>query len=180
MILTFASTLVLPLEYSIYLGVALSLGLYLYSSSQGVKAVRLIPLEPHQFRAEPLKKQLPSGEPVIISVSGHLYFAAMKQLEDLLPEPDGTSQTVVILRLRDNDYLGSTGIHFLQRYIAKLEMGGGKLILSGVSPKIQHQLEQSGFLQRIGKDNIFYEDDIIFSSTERALDYANQWLEEQK
>jgi SulP family sulfate permease len=173
MVATFISTLVFPLEYSIYIGVGLSLAMYAYSSAETIQVTRLIPMGDHRFREIPLPKQLPHNETTIIWVSGNLYFAAVKRLEELLPSADGVENAIVILRLRGNEYLGSTGIRLLRQYADKLEAKGGKLILSGVGKSIKRQLEKTRAFEQFGHENIFCADDIIFDATERALQYAS-------
>lgn len=180
MLITFLGTLLLPLEYSIYLGVILSLVLYVYTSSTQLTVKQLVMTDEHRFRQQQLPTTLPDNQPVIISVTGHLFFAAVKHLEKLLPKPDGTQRPVVILRLRDNQYLGSTGIQFLRRYSEQLRDRGGKLILTGVGENIQAQLERTGFIHELGEDSVFYSSDVIFSSTENALAYAKVWLQKEQ
>lgn len=180
LIVTFLSTFLFPLEMSIYFGVLVSLLLYVYSSSKSVKVVQLVPIGAGRFREEPLPKQLTPGEVVIVSVSGHLYFAAASHLEERLPLPKGGGPSVVILRLRDNFYLGSTGARLLDTYAQRLESCGGKLILAGVGETMRIQLERSGELARLGPDSVFYADPVVFSSTERAYEYAQSWLAAQR
>ncbi len=175
LVITFLSTLFLPLELSIYIGVLISLLLYIYQSATDIKVVRLIQLPDHHFQEAELPKSFPDGEPLVISVSGNLYFAAISRLEQLLPKPDQTTNVpVVVLRLRDNVYLGTTGIGFLKAYARKLEAKGGKLILAGISERVRGQLERT---QELGSlEPIFFADAVIFSATERAIDYANNLL----
>lgn len=174
---TCLATLVLPLEYSIYLGVVLSLALYVYNSASNIKIVRLVPNGGHQFREESVPQTLPSGEPVILSVSGNLYFAAVYKLRAQLPEPGDAQRPVVILRLRDNAYLGSTGIRLLEVYAAQLEARQGKLLLAGIGPQIEAELRRTGSLDRLGRDNLFPAGNTIFAGTENALAYACAWLQ---
>ncbi len=176
MIITFVSALVLPLEYSIYVGVALSLGLYVYSSSQMITLTRLVPLPNGHFLEAPIPSRLPDDEPVILCARGSLYFAAVHRLEELLPLPRDSRRPVVILRMRGNQYLGSTGIRFLRHYAAQLRSHGGDLILSGISDKVRAEIERTGALGTPGPIQIFYAQDEIFHATEDALAYARRWL----
>lgn len=178
MSITFISAFIFPLEYSIYIGVALSLGLYIYTSSQNIEVDRLVPVGNGHFREERPPKNLPSRQPIILSVTGHLFFAAIKKLEDSLPAVADAEYPVVILRLRHNQYLGSTGLDLLRQYTRQINARHGKLILAGVSPNIHDQLEKSGELEKIGIDRIFYASDVVFQATEEALDYAEKWLRE--
>ncbi|MBN1565491.1 MAG: SulP family inorganic anion transporter, partial [Anaerolineae bacterium] len=175
---TFASTLILPLEYSIYIGVGLSLAIYAYTSASNIHVSCLIPLGDQHYRETAIPAELPSREPVVLSVSGNLYFAAVKRLEELMPSPQSAERPVVILRLRDNQYLGSTGIRFLEHYNQQLRERGGKLILTGVGPKIEHELERTNHLDYFGEHSVFKAGDQVFDATEHALAYARTWLAE--
>ncbi len=177
MLLTFASTLVLPLEYSIYLGVVLSLALYVYTSAGNLRVVHLVPTGDGHFREAELPASLPSRQPVLITVYGHLYFAAVRSLEEQLPPPTDSQQPVVILRLRNNQYLGSTGIRLLRRYANALHARDGRLILAGVSTEVREQLERTGTIALLGEGNVFPASDVVFNASESALAHAQVWLD---
>lgn len=179
MVATFLSTLLLPLEYSIYVGVALSMILFIYSSSHNVKVVRLIPLGDHRFREEAPPKVLPTNSTVIISVHGHLYFAAIQQLEQDLPEIPENAGTVVILRLRNNRYMGSTGIHLLERYAQKLRANGGRLMMTGISNDVFSQLKRTHAIEFFGEENLFPQCEVVFEATEKAMQIATDWLNQK-
>ncbi|MFZ4815078.1 MAG: SulP family inorganic anion transporter [Phototrophicaceae bacterium] len=172
---TFITTLIAPLEYSIYLGVALSLILYIYNSASRIRLSRLVPLGNGHFREERVPKALPAHDVVILSVIGTVYFAAVRRLEELMPDPDTADHTVVILRLRDNPDLGSTGIRFMEQYAERLKQRGGRLILCGVDPAARGQMERTRAIGVFGAENIFYATDVIFESTERAYQDALAW-----
>ncbi|MCE2490973.1 MAG: STAS domain-containing protein [Anaerolineae bacterium] len=122
---------------------------------------------------------MPGNDVVVISVAGNLYFAAISRLENSLPLPGKNSQgSVVILRLRDNQYLGSTGIAFLREYARKLEGGGGRLLLAAVSHDVQRQLDRTGEADWFAP--VFPAEDVIFASTRRALAWARDWLRQQE
>jgi SulP family sulfate permease len=177
---TFISTLVMPLEYSIYIGVLLSLLLYVYTSAGNITAMRLVPAQNGHYEEVPLPAVLPSHEPIIVTVYGNLYFAAVGALEHLLPLPGDSELPIVILRLKGNHYLGSTGIRLLERYAAQLEARGGVLILCGLGEVIIGQLQRTGALDRLGKENVFGEQKVLLASTSAALQRARDWLAEQE
>lgn len=177
MLLTLVSTLVLPLEYSIYLGVLLSLSFYVYTSASAVRIRQLTPTGNGHFRESDVPRTLPDHQVTLITVEGHLFFAAVKKLEELLPSPKGAAQPVVILRLRNNPYLGSTGIRFLEQYAEQLARQGGTLVLSGVGDSVKRQLEHTGALEILGRDKVFYANEVYFAATESALQYAGSWLQ---
>lgn len=178
MVTTFLSTLLLPLEYSVYLGVVLSLGLYIYQSSH-IRLAYLEPVEAHVFREGPVPETLPDSKPVLLSVQGALYFAAMRDLQTRLPDPDGAQCPVVILRLRGDTMLAGTGASLLVTYARQLRNQGGKMILCGVEDQVIRTLTRTGALEKIGEENVFLANEYLLSSTQQALDYARQWLAEQ-
>ena len=173
---TFASTLVLPLEFSIYIGVVLSLGMYVYTAADSIHIERLVPLPEGRYKVEPIPRTLPDNAVTIVSVTGHLFFAAVNRLEAALPNPRGCKRSIVILRMHNNDYLGSTGIRFLQTYNKQLRQGGGKLMLSGVTEPVYDQLNRTGAINDFGADNIFCSNKIYFNSTTAAYQVATDEL----
>ena len=179
MVVTFLSTLLFPLEYSVYIGVFLSLLMYVWSSASNLQIRRLVETDDGHFREEGVPEELPGNEAVVFSVAGNLYFAAVSRLEDLLPVPASNSgASVVILRLRDNQYLGSTGISFLREYARKLEAGGGRLLLAAVSQDVLQQLDRTGETDWL--EPIFPAEEVVFASTRRALAWARDWLEHKE
>ena len=175
---TLAATLIFPLEYSVYIGVAISLLIYAWSSAHNLQVRRLVQTADGAFREEALPQRLPERMPLVVSVAGNLYFAAVPLLEERLPQPaEDSERPVVVLRLRDNLYLGSTGIRFLKDYARKLEAAGGRLLLAGVSPDVHRQLQRAGATTWL--EPIFLAEEVVFASTRRALAWAEDWLQQQ-
>ena len=179
MVATLASTLIVPLEYSVYIGVALSLLLYIGESSH----IRLTTLErvgEHRYRESAPPRRLPDGEPVLLSLQGNLSFAAMRELLTRLPDASRSQRPVVIMRLRGDAMLAGTGVAVIMAYHRRLRARDGKLILCGVEPKTYATLERSGALDLLGEKNVFPAEEVVFASAERAYDYAKAWLAEQQ
>lgn len=178
MLATFISTLILPLEYSIYIGVSLSLALYIYSSAAWIQIVHLVKIGEHQYKEEAMPTHLPEDKVIVFSVYGHLFFAAVRRLEAMLPDPETANHTVVILRLRNNPYMGSTGLNLFRDYARKLDKHNSKLILTGIGEQVHKQFERTHKTAAAEDEpfEIFYANGIIFSATEKALDYAEEWL----
>ena len=175
MLITLASTLALPLEYSIYVGVALSLLLYIGLSSH----VNISRLEPagDTFRETAVPEHLPDAEPVILQVTGNLYFAAARDMQAKLPNPAGTARPVVILRLRGDELLAGTGIALLSTYAERLRARNGLLLLCGVGDQAIAALNKTSAMHGINSECVFRADDTLLTSMRSALTYAQQWLE---
>jgi SulP family sulfate permease len=175
LLVTLGSTLLLPLEWSLILGVGTRLVFYLRETSRDPQVIQL-EMNGTYFVERPLPSKLISRQPVIVSLRETLNFASVKSLDDFLPDPHDVEAPCVILRLRNQPTLGSTGIRLLLRYHAQIQRQGGHLLLSGVLPTLQKELEKSGALQIIGPKNVFYADDRLFHATEQALYRAQAWL----
>jgi SulP family sulfate permease len=165
MVATFVATLTLPLEYSIYVGVAISLALYVYASAEDVRVERLVPVG-ERFRVEPVPAVLSPNEVVVLSVHGNLYFAAIAALERKLPAPEHAHGATIILRLRDDAFLASTGLQFLARYDAALQRNGGELVLTGLSPALIQRLQQPPYA--FPRERLYPATPVIFEGTARA------------
>ncbi len=178
MVATFVATLFLPLQYSVFVGVALSLLLYVFQSSR-LHIAQLEPVGPYQFREIPFSPALPDRSLVILSVHGPLFFAAMRDLEQRLPVPRHARQPVLILRLRGDEMLAGTGTWTLVNYAERLRARGGKLILCGVEETVLKTLERTGALDKIGAENVFVARDVLLMSLQEAVEYAQEWLAAQ-
>lgn len=174
MVATFVTALLFPIEYSIYAGVIISLVLYVISSSEDLKLTELVPLGDNRFKVSEVPETLPDHAVTILSVTGHLYFAAITRLERLLPDPAASTGSIVILRLRDSAFLATTGIHFLERYDASLRKQGGQLILTGLSDEMVEHIQH--LPNTFSKLDVFVEDEILMGGTLRAYEYATDNL----
>lgn len=169
MVATFISTQVLPLQYSIYVGVFLSLGIYLVTSTRETSVVRLVPAGGGMFREEQPPARLAPGRLTILTVSGSVYFATLRALERSLPSPDGGEGAVVILALRGRVEAGSGLFRMLERYARQVSAHGSRLILAEVDPRLLAGLEETGAAAAIGRGNIFVATPVIGESLREAI-----------
>jgi sulfate permease, SulP family len=176
MVLTFGSTLVMPLQYAVLLGVVISILLFVFQQSNTIKVVEWV-TQPNGWPVErPAPKQLESGRATFLFVYGNLFYAAASTLENNLPDVEGTTRAVVILLLRGNEDVGSTVNEVFRRYAEALQSHSGKLILAGVSPALRSQLERTGLINLIGSENVFPATDAIGEAGNAALQAATDWL----
>lgn len=130
MIVTFVATLTLPLEWAVFIGVALGIGQFLAAS----RKPRVQLLEPRGDRFVPVK-QPDAGPIVVLEISGEGHFAAAGELErlalDLLPE----CPELVVVELSHARALRVAALLALERIDARIRACGGRLHLSGASPE---------------------------------------------
>jgi SulP family sulfate permease len=178
MLITFGSTLVMPLQYAVLLGVAISILLFVFQQSNTLRIVEWDIQETGWPVERPVPEQIESGRVTVLFIYGNLFYAAADIFEKKLPSADGTSRAVVILLLRGYEDIGSTVMAVLRRYTQALQANGGKLILAGVSPGLRDQLQRTGLLRMIGKENIFLATGTIGEAGNAALRAATDWLAE--
>ena len=72
--------------------------------------------------------------------------------------------------------MGSTGLNFFRDYARKLAKHNSKLVLAGISENVHKQFDRAHATDDYEPFEIFYANGIVFSATEHALDYAEEWL----
>ena len=180
MVITFISTLIIPVHQAVFVGVALSILIYFVSASSVVSVVELVRTPEGAYREQDPPQVLPSHEITILQIQGSIFFAAVDRLETMVPTARGSERPVVILRLRGYDTLNSTFINFIQRYVAQLKSAHGKLILVGVNDAVKEQLDRTGVTQEdLGERNIYQETAELFESMHTAETAASRWLDEK-
>jgi SulP family sulfate permease len=178
MLVTFGSTLVMPLQYAVFLGVAISILLFVFQQSNILRVVEWVAQEIGWPVERPAPEQLESAKVTVLYIYGNLFYAAADTFEKSLPAAEGTSRAVVILLLRGYEDVGSTVTEVLRRYTQSLQANTGKLILAGVSPGLRDQLQRTGMLNLIGEENIFPATETIGEAGNAALRAGTDWLSE--
>jgi sulfate permease, SulP family len=178
MLTTFLSTLVLPLEYAIYLGVLSSILIYLGESSH-INLSYIVEDESGDFLELPLER-VDAREPqiAIINIEGDLYFAAVEDLQNQMEQILDVGIKVLILRFRRTHLLASTGIMALDRLVKSAQIKNMAILFCGLREEVIEPLEGAGVLEKIGRSNIFLADRRLFRSTQNALQRAKNLLEE--
>ncbi len=176
MLATFALTLLIPLHWAIFAGVALTLLLYVYSSSSQVRLVRIVRGTDGGFEEQNAPARLTSNEVTALHAHGNGFFAAVATLEALLPAVEGATNAVVLFGLRGRESITTSGIVMLERYTRKLQAGGNKLMLVGVEPRVRSALDRTGITSLIGEENLFASTSSLGGPLNEALTAANEWV----
>jgi SulP family sulfate permease len=173
---TFLSTLFLPIQAAVGIGVVLTALLYVNRSSTDIAVVELVKRPDGQIEERESPKQLPSNTVTVLDVYGHLFYAGAQTLERLLPRPQDAQNVVVILRLRGLTTVGATLLEVLARYADKLEEVNGRLYLSGISEHVHDQIVRTGKLQLSGPVQAYEATAVRGQSTREAVADARTWL----
>jgi len=180
MIATFIATLLVGLQYAILFGMALSIVLHVFRQSNKVVVIEWV-LQPEGFPLEQRPpKKVPSNDLTILHVYGSLFFAAAKNMEEMLPNVEDTDHAVVVITLRGRVEVCSTFLTVLQRYAQALRACDSKLMLVGVDPAVFDQLSKTGVLKLIGEENVFLATPQIGVALNKAIAAATVWLDQHE
>lgn len=154
---TFLLTLLVPMQYAVMAGVGISVILFVAKQSNRVTVTcwEFRPGSPLPTETKP-PAVLPAGEIVVLAPYGSLFFASASVFESQLPVPEASSTgSVVVLRMRGKEDLGSTFINTIVRYHDSLGAVGSHLVLTGIGERVLGQLTNTGALGKLGTDNVF-------------------------
>ncbi len=169
---TFLSTLFLDLEYAIYVGVVLSLLVYLNRTSRPlVRALVPDGRDPRRRFAD--SRGLPECSQLkIVEVHGSLFFGAIDHVQQTLHEIDGRDprQKHVLIVADGINFADIGGAEMLAREARRRRAMGGGLYLLGVKPRTLEVLRAGGHLAAIGEENIFAKKAEAIAQIDKKLD----------
>ena len=177
--ITFVGTLLVPLQFAVLFGVALSLLLYVFRQSNQIRIKQWILQENGWPREQEPPQVLPGNEVTVLMPYGSLFFASAGAFEEQLPtvtEETDNAAAVIIMALHNE--LGSTMLEVLERYAVELKKRRSILMLAGVDKDVMAQLRLTGFLRKLGRENVFAKTDIVGESSIAANEAAEIWIEE--
>ena len=173
---TLLATLVMPLAYAILVGVMASLVVYLYRTSRPAMS-SLVPDPRHSERKlSPARERLPECPQLkILSVEGSIYFGAVDHVEshfDTLRELT-REQRRLLLVARNINFVDVAGAEALVREARKRRWDNGQLYLQGLRQPVDDVLNNGGFIEELGKENVFRSKreaiSAIFAQLDRAI-----------
>jgi len=174
---TFLSTLFLSLDTSIYIGIGASLVLFLKKAASPQ-------LVEYAFNdrgdlsevGESVKRH--NNQISIIHVEGELFFGAAEIFQDQIRFiAEDQNIRVFVLRLKNARHVDATSIVSLQQLLEFLNKSKRHLLISGINDDVERVLRNSGFLAKIGQDNVFRAEANPTMSTKRALLRASHLLQ---
>jgi SulP family sulfate permease len=174
--ITLISALFLKLDTAIYVGIGVSLALFLQKSSTPLlmeytfnDSGNLTALTKPEERSNPFIS--------IIHVEGDLYFGAADLFqEQVRRQAEDQNIKVFILRMKNARHLDASTVLALESLHDYLRQTDRHLVISGMSESVGRVLHNSGLDGKIGAENIFPVESNPTTSTKRALERAKQLL----
>ena len=175
---TLVAALFLELDTAVYVGIGVSLALFLRKAS----APSLVEYgfnEVGQLAELEDKKERRNSAISIVHVEGELFFGAADLFQEQVRYlADDDQIKVVILRMKNARHLDATSVMSLLQFHEYLQRTKRHLLISGINEEVERVLVRSGAMQKIGRDNIFAAESNLTMSTKRALLRASNLLQQ--
>ncbi|MHB0889272.1 SulP family inorganic anion transporter [Acidithiobacillus sp.] len=172
LLVTFFSTLLVELEFAIYLGVLLSLIFYLMRTSRP-NVISEVPDPRAPYRPLVHAPDLPYCPQVqMLRIDGSLFFGAVNHVEQRLLEleQERPQQKILIINARSINFLDIAGGEALVQEAKRRRRQGGDLYLYRVKPAVMEILQRGDFLEEIGTDHVFETRDEVIRHVFSLLD----------
>jgi len=165
----FVLTVIIDLTVAVEFGLLLAALMFIKRMAEQTKVDAHIELSDEEARTQsPAGREVPPGV-MIYRLFGAFFFGAADKLETALMASRQLPE-VLILRLREVVAIDATGINALEDMHEKLRKQGKRLILCGPHTQPLFALDNAGFLDAVGRDN-------VCADMESALARARKLLE---
>jgi len=172
---TFGLTVIVDLTAAIEIGMVLAVFLFMRRMAM-VTNVGVVTRELSEDDEEPVdpmaieKKDVPAGVEVF-EINGPFFFGAVEKFKESVSQVENAPK-VRIIRMRNVPAVDSTGLHVLDDLLKTSRKKGSHVLFSGVHAQPLMAFDNSGLLQKIGKES-------IYSNIDDALDKARNILKEE-
>ncbi len=172
-LVTFLATLTLPLQYAVYIGILLNIGLYLNKASR-LHLHEMVQTQYGPFVERPIRDRLGTQQVMFLQLEGDLFFAVADELQDRLAAIQASPVSVVIFRLKRTHMIDATVMEVLERFVNDMRRQNRHVLLCGVKTDLMRALRGYGLVDKIGKENVFPAGDNVFASAKAALARARE------
>ena len=177
MVVLILVALFVSLQAAVFVGVALSMLLYIIRQSNEV-TVKTAVFENGQLVYErDVEPDLAANSVITLQYYGSLFYASAQHFEDQLPKPTAESgKAVVIVNLRGQKDLDSSTLDMFTEYAQELQKHNCRLMLAGLEDSAQEKLARTGKMDIIGRENVFTKGAHYEESVLKARAEAEAWL----
>jgi SulP family sulfate permease len=174
LIVTILAALFIHIQIAILAGVALSLLVYLYRTSNPRLRARVPdPSSPTRKFTDPTPELPECPQVRLLRLDGSLFFGAVSSFRDSMLDfetraPDCKRFVIVMSGVNFVDVAGAEALALQAR---RLQARGGALYLIRVKERVFNLLERGGYLADIGSKNIFKSKTAALRTIYRTIDY---------
>jgi sulfate permease, SulP family len=154
LLVTFLSTLLLSIEFAIYVGVLLSIGLHLAATSHP----RIHSMVPDLKTGKMVGSAhgLTCCQMEIVFIEGSIFFGSAEFVLDdlqrrLRNHPDTAN---LLIRMHKVNTMDASGVHILEIVFEEVKSRGGTILFAGVNHRVFEVIKNSGLLKEIGESHV--------------------------
>jgi SulP family sulfate permease len=172
MVASFISTLFLPLQFAVLVGILLSFVVYVLRTS----VPRVIPVLPSENFKHfmPQLDRDPCVQMGIVDIFGDLYFGAVPHVDDVIRNhmEANPSQRFLLLRMFSVNQVDISGVHALEALVQAYRDRGGDVYMMRTQEPIVERLKSTAFYDFLGEDHFLPYQMAIDHLFHRVLDPA--------
>jgi SulP family sulfate permease len=174
LLVTFALTVLIDLTVAVQVGVVLAAFMFLKRMAQVTQVVHIteeLEEEAQETYGSPRsidRRFVPEGVQVF-EVQGSLFFAAVERFKDTLRAIE-QRPAVLVIRMRDVLSIDATGLQGLDEIRRDAEREGTVLLLTGIHSQTLAAMENAGFLDRLGRENVLEDIDAALRRASFLID----------
>lgn len=167
-IMTMLATMLVPLQYAIFVGVFLNISLHLRQASR-LQMAEMVSSPTGPFMERPLSDRTGQQQVIFLQVEGQLFFALADEMELRLAALLKGNARVVIFRLKRTHSIDVTVLGVLEDFVKRMQSVGRHVVLCGLRPELMQKLRAYGLVETLGRENVFPTGGGAFDSAKKAL-----------
>lgn len=167
---TMGATVLMPdLDWAIYMGIAISIALYLHKTNK-VPMKILMPAEDRfgKFLEREIGTVREPASVLVLQLEGNLYFGSASDLESKLDSLSGMAD-VFILRLKQVISIDVTSMEIVRNFIHQVRLAGSQVVVCGLHGGLDSMIARSDMLGEVPEEDRFFSEDEVFASSTKAL-----------
>lgn len=167
LIATIIATLFLHLDQAVYVGVALSIILFIRKISHP-QVFQVTPHGKERRLLRPVDEKKLCPQISIFQVEGSLFFGAVSELEENISSHIKNGGKIFIIRMAYVHLIDATGIHALDSLLKEAKEKDIQMIFVNLKPAVLRVFQRTHMIDKVGRDNIFeHTKDALISAISR-------------
>jgi SulP family sulfate permease len=174
LIATFLAALFIHVQFAILAGVALSLIVFLYRTSKPQIHIRVPDPQNFSRKFTDTRPDLPECKQIrLIRIDGSLFFGAVNSFKETLLnyEVSAPQSRHLLIVMQGVNFIDVAGAEVLAQMSARYQSRGGGLYLIRPKENVLELLERGGYMDDIGRQNVFFSKTTALRTVYRHLDY---------
>ena len=171
---TFLAALFIHVQFAILAGVTLSLIVFLYRTSKPQIHIRVPDPQNYARKFTDTRPDLPECKQMrLIRIDGSLFFGAVNTFKETLLNYEATAPQSkhLLIVMQGVNFIDVAGAEALVQMVGRYNARGGRLYMIRPKESVMQLLERGGYMDDIGRQNVFFSKTTALRTVYRYLDY---------